>query len=143
MNFNWTPTTDQNIYHKDLIDTRFNYKKITEEFCKTYYTKYDNNFSELCGMYKPESLFTYLDEEITGFQQFLTRLNQYNIHKFKHHKIHVNAQPIGQRSVMLVVTGTISVNDSIYVQKFTETLFLQRDDNNKFFIYHSIFKLTD
>ena len=50
-----------------IIDIKQTYKYLADEFAKHYYTLYDNNFLQLANLYLPDSYFTYLDEEITGF----------------------------------------------------------------------------
>lgn len=133
-----------NFFQKyNLVDVKANYKKITEEFCKHYYSIYDTNFYALNNMYKPESCFTYLDEEMVGFNSISNKLKQFNIYKFTHHTIDVNSQPIGDRTLLITTNGKLSINNSTYEQRFIETILLQRDDNNRFFIYHTIFKLID
>ncbi len=136
-------TFNPNTRSNNLVDVKVNYKRITEEFCRQYYSLYDNNFPGLSQMYKPESCFTYLDEEIQGFSNFVEKLRQFNIYKFTHQSVNVNSQPVGDRTVLIVVTGKLCVNNSTYEQKFTETIMLQRDDQNRFFIYHTIFKLVE
>lgn len=140
MNFSWNTTVDKSI---DLIDVRKNFRKLTEEFCEFYYSTYDNNFPELAKIYKPESIFTYLDEEFTGFDSVFQRVKQYEIYNFTHHILHINAQPVGDRTILINVDGTISTNHSSFRQKFDETILLQRDDQNNFSVFHTIFKLID
>jgi hypothetical protein len=150
MNFSWNTSvygsnSSNNSINSgtDLIDVRGNFRKLTEEFCKFYYSTYDNNFPELENIYKYESIFTYLDEEFTGFSSVLQRIKQYNIYRFTHHTLHINAQPVGDRTILINVDGTISINDSSTQQKFDETIILQRDNENHFSVYHTIFKLID
>ena len=140
MNFAW-----KNIkpIQQNLTNVRENYRKITEEFCKTYYSIYDNDFLKLENIYKPESIFTYLDEEFVGFQSVSERIKQYNIWKFKHGNININAQPIGQKSLLINITGLISVNNSMIEQRFVETILLQRDNDDIFYIYHTMFKVIE
>lgn len=126
-----------------IIDIKQTYKYLADEFAKQYYTLYDNNFLQLANLYLPDSYFTYLDEEITGFNNLVQRLRQYGITKFTHSQLHLNVQPIGERSLMISVTGLISVNNGVASQRFSETVLLQKDDYNHFFIYRTIFKLLN
>jgi hypothetical protein len=125
------------------MDVKTNYKRITEEFCRYYINMYDNNFQNLANMYKTDSLFTYTDDEIIGFNNLVEKIRQYNIYKFTHSTVNVNSQPVGDRTLLVTLTGKISVNNSVIEQKFSETLLLQRDDHNRFYIYHTIFKLIE
>ena len=143
MHFTWLDTKDIKEFKSVLIDVQENYRKIAEEFCKYYYTNYDSNFMELKDIYSDNSCFTYLDEEIIGFNSLVSKLGIMNIHKFDHKSINVNAQPVGKTSLLILTTGTISVNNSIHVNKFSESILLQRNNDNKFVVYNTIFKLTE
>lgn len=140
MNFSWTKNTNNNI---SLIDVGANYRMITEEFCKYYYKLFDNNFLQLNEIYQADSFFTFLDEEMIGFCNLVEKIKQYNIQKFTHQTINVNSQPIGERTLLINTCGKLSVNDSMIQYHFSETILLQRDDNNRFKIHRSMFKLMD
>ena len=137
--FNWASNNQRK---EKLLDVIINYKKITEEFCNYYYSNYDNNYLQLSSLYRNKSLFTYLDEELTGFDQMVNKIKQYGINKFKHHEIKINAQPIHNKMLIINATGIMSVNNSLQREKFVETIILQRENKkNTFFISNTIFKL--
>lgn len=150
MNFSWNAqhinlnqlsnTSNQLI----AFDMRFNYKNFTEELCKIYYNYFDNNFIGLSNLFTNETICTFLDEELLGFNQLINRLNQYGIHKFTHHNININSQPVNDRALLVNVNGTISVNNSNLVNKFTETILLIRSDyDSKYYITNYIFRLIE
>ncbi|CAH6421289.1 Nuclear transport factor 2 [uncultured virus] len=145
MNFVWNKQVvpNQNLVNTTAIDIRTNFKKITEEFCKIFYATYDSSFVQLGLFFNQNAFITYMDEEFIGFTNLIEKLKLYNIYKFAHHTAHVNSQPIGEKTLLITVSGTLSVNDSIYSQRFMETFFIQRDDQNHFAIYHCIFKLIE
>lgn len=124
--------------YPDIKDFRL----IAEEFSKYYYTTYDNNFLELSNLCIPNTLFTYLDTELIGFNKLLEKIRYENIFRFNHKEIHINFQPVGNSGILISSHGTISLNDSIFENKFTETILINRDDNNRFYIVNSIFKLN-
>lgn len=125
------------------IDMRHNYKQIAEELCKHYYTAYDNNFQDLINVYYTDSQFTYQDQEITGFNTLLQKLRESGITSFTHYDMNVSAQPIGPSNILITVIGSISFNNSIFLNKFIETLYIQRDDSNVLRICSTIFKIID
>lgn len=143
MKFNWSK--NMNYQNTNLINIPNNYRMITEQFCKCYINTYDNDFSKLKNIYRNNSLFTYLGEEIVGFDNYFKKIVQLGIWKFDHihNTINVNAQPVGKRNILINITGKISANLSNIPQYFVETLMLQRDRNNKFYVQHTIFKLLD
>lgn len=131
------------ILRPNLVDVKLNYKQIADEFCKQYYTKIDTNFESLNIYYYPDSQFTYQDEEIISYVNLLNKLKNNGIYKFTHYDMKVNTQPLGPKHLLIVVHGNLSLNDSIYQNKFMETFLLQREDNNHFLIYSQIFKLIE
>lgn len=134
-------TTLQSTFHP--IDVSQVYKQIAEEFSKYYYSLYDTTFVHLSTIYPPDAKFTYLDEEIIGFPNYYEHLRHRNIYKFTHYTINVTSQPLNNKSLLLIATGIMSVNDAIYQNRFSEMIVIQRDDQNKFFVTHTIFKLCD
>lgn len=137
-----------NIYHPnvDPHDVRQNYKEFGNQFCQEYYQRCDSNFQSLVYLYKPESLFTYLDNECIGFNNLHSLwVNQYGISNFKHDIKTVSAQPLGTLSLLITVTGMIGTNSNMPGNQnmfpFVETFLLQKDTNNQFFIYNNIFKI--
>lgn len=136
MSFNLIRTTN-------CIDIRTNYKQLADEFCKYYYSLYDTNFYQLSNLYYQDAQFTYLDEEILGFNNFFEKLKINGNYKFTHHQMNINAQPIGQNNLLISIVGTISINDSIYQNKFIETILIQKDDFNRILICSTIFKFIN
>jgi len=126
-----------------LIDVNYKYKQIAEEFCKYYYNLYDNDLKKLAGTFHPEAQFTIKDIEISGFDNYYKFLEQHNLTKYTHHDIIVSCQPIGDSNLILTVNGTITINGSIFVNKFIETLFIQRNDFNRFYVFSCILKIFE
>jgi len=133
MDFTWTPNKN---------NTFINYKEITKQFCNNYYNYYDNTFNKLENLYNSNSYFNFLNEEIIGFKNLYNRIKQYNIKKFTHHSINITAQPIENGDIFILVTGTISINDSLFHNRFSETIILSINNNN-FYINNTIFTLIN
>lgn len=141
MSFNLYPTQSQNI---KLLDFRKDYKDVVEQFCKVYYVLYDNDFVNLSNVYISDALFSYLDENLVGFEQYLNKIKSNGIRKFLHHKVGVTSQPINKKTLVITAVGHISINDSTILNRFSETIILQRSEyNNKIYITNTIFKLID
>ncbi len=119
------------------------YVEIGQRFCEEYYKMCNNNFHGLYLSYLPNTCFTFMNIECIGFNNYLSRLYQLNITKMTVHTVNVNVQPIGDTAMLINVAGTISVNDSIYTNKFTETLVVQLYEYGCMYITNSIFKLLD
>lgn len=128
----------------NLVDVRSNYKNIAGDLLTTYYNTYDSNFPELARMYYSDSQFTYREYEFFGFNNLLSLIkDKYNVFKFTHTIMHATVQPIGKTDLLVSVHGSLSVNNMTHSDKFIETLLIRRDDDNKFYILSTIFKIVD
>ena len=133
-------------YNNDPYNTRYNYIELAKEFCQYYYTTCDTDYSQLASLYKPDSLIVYAGVEHLGYNNLYNHLlNHYGINKFTHSIQTLDTEPMGTRSLIVMVTGSIKINDynQSYNQdcKFAETFILQKDDKtNIFYIYNHIFR---
>ena len=126
-----------------VTDMRNVYKLCAEEFCKYYYATYDSNFNNLWSVYYTDSQFTYLDSEMVGFDNLCNGLRLNGVLKFTHNNLVITAQPVGSAHLLITVVGTVAFNDTIFQNKFIETLLLHRHDSNRLYVCNTIFKLTD
>lgn len=128
----------------NLVDVRANYKQIAEELLSIYYNTYDADYTGLTRMYYPDSQFTYRDYEFFGFENLVKLWREkYNVFKFTHTVVHSTVQPVGKTDLLVSVHGTLSVNNSLYQDKFVETLLIRREDDNTFRIMSTIFKIVN
>lgn len=121
---------------------REHYLKLGEEFSKYYYTIYDDNFDQLGNIFSSNPCITFMDDKMSSFDEFKNKVRLNNIHKFCHHSLSGNTQPIDQDKLLLTITGKLSVNNDIHIYNFMETIVLQRMNNNSFVIINTIFQLT-
>lgn len=124
------------IWNKNL-NAKMNYRELTEQFCTKYYNNY-GNIKDICDR---DTLFTFHNKELIGYENYIIYLRQNGIIRFSHENISVAAQPITEDSLLINATGNIFVNDDInnkYV--FTETIVLQKVCD-KFIIRNNIFRL--
>jgi hypothetical protein len=126
-----------------IANPQADYKHIAQQFCLEYYTLYDENVENLGKMYYSESLFLYLDNEITGFNNWINALKQNNYNKFTHHNMNVSAIPINDTNLQVTIYGTLTLNNNMIENKFVENILLQRDNNNTFYICTTLFKFID
>jgi len=119
------------------------YRTVCENFAKTYYHMRDNKLNDMANIYKPNVMFTFMNDEIIGYNKFLERMYYYGLTKMTHHKIDITAQPINHKMVLISTVGTVSFNNSMFQKKFAETVILQAYEGNKLLIRQSIFKIVE
>lgn len=129
----------------NTVDVRANYKQLAYDFCVQYYNTFDLNFQNLIYIYKPDSMFTFMDQEVIGYNNLYNLwINNYGIYKFTHVITSITSQPVGTKTLLISVVGTIKVNDHLYAspdQPFVETLIIQKDADEIFYIHGTMFKL--
>jgi hypothetical protein len=57
--------------------------------------------------------------------------------------MNIVVQPIGPANLIITVSGFISLNSSLILNKFVETIFIQRDNNNLLYVCSTVFKITE
>lgn len=129
-------------YDTITTDIRNCYKTLADSFCKYYYSFYDINLLALNNLFYPNTQFTFNNEELYGFNNFVNKLNSLGYYKFTHYTMEVNSQPIGPNHLLLNIYGIMSVNDSILRHKFIETILIQKDLDQSYHIYSVIFKFV-
>ncbi|AYV78902.1 MAG: hypothetical protein Edafosvirus46_4 [Edafosvirus sp.] len=130
------------------IDTSVHHKKITEDFCKMYYTNNSSNLGLYSseGLYKSDATLTFLEDECTGYNMYLHKLHNLGIKKFNYQAVTWNSQAVGNKSIIINATGNFCAYNEYDAQsqwnKFSETFVISRDEQNKFYICQIMFKLV-
>jgi len=124
-------------------DVTNNYQELGEEFCKHYYTIYDNNFRDLGHLFGDNPRITFMDSRYGHYGNLLSDIYAKGIWDFTHHEINGNSQPIGQYGLLVNITGTLSVNQESARYHFTETVILEQGTNGNWHIHNLIFKVLD
>ena len=128
----------------NYVDLKNVYKQASAEFCTKYYTALDNNIRSLGDAYYPNSQFTFVDNEVVGYNTFLNLLDRLGINRMSHNEMNIVSQPLGSSHMLVNVTGAVGFNNMPFYAKFTETLFIEKiekDGENKLKVCSSIFKL--
>jgi hypothetical protein len=127
--------------YQSHITPPITYKQVAEKFLEVYYNTFDTNFSTLHNFYTPNACITFADEEFVRFSDLLNKVvYDYKIYAFHHQNITYNAQPIGDKLLLITVVGDLHVN-AFDGGRFTETILLTKDDINRYYIANSIFKV--
>jgi len=129
-------------------DTAVHHKKITEEFCKMYYTT-NNTHSSLYsseGLYKNEATLTFLEDECIGYKMYLHKLVNLGIKRFNYQAVTWVSQAVGNKTIIINATGNFCAYNEYESpsqwNKFSETIVISRDEQNKFYICQVMFKLV-
>lgn len=132
-----------NTGYTNAVDFRIHYAELGKQFCAQYYTLYDTNFPALSTLYHPNSCITFAGDECIGFNNYNNKVIYGGYYSFTHHNVEITVQPLGHNLLLISSNGVISINDSIFKQRFTETIILQQMDNNQIFVINSVFKIIN
>lgn len=128
----------------EMTDIRSSYKKIAFSFCQHYYQTWDTNFPMVSKLYISNPKITYFETKFNNIHSWVNYIKNFQkVWKFEHINFSVTAQPLDNNTILIQVSGTITVNDNVYWNRFSETLIIQRNIWNKWYISNSIFHLTD
>jgi hypothetical protein len=117
------------------------YQKVAREFCQYYHQLFDNNFPNLSQLYSNNPKITYFQNEYTSFDSLMSFIKNQGIFKFHHIGIAHKAQPLTKNSILIHISGKISVNNNLDYKNFSETVIIKKDSWNKYHITNSIFNL--
>lgn len=128
----------------EMINIKDCYEKVASDFCQNYYRIWDNDFNMICKLYISSPMITYLDMKFNKVYYLINYIkNSQGICKFDHINFKGTGQPLDENSILIQITGTITVNNSIHWRKYTETLIIKRNIWNTWHISNSIFSLID
>ena len=140
MSYIWPPIITPQTY---LTDFRTSHKQTAEEFKRTFYSIFTCNSPNYVTYFHPSAQITYNDVDIIGAGHLIEALKMNGISKLSFSRVHISSQALNESVMVMNVTGSVSYNDSIFSNRFTETIVLSRDNYNKGLITNYIFKLAD
>lgn len=121
-----------------------NFRQIATAFCNHYYATYDSDYYGLAELYTPNSCFSYQGDEVVGFDRWVNLMtNKYGYYGFRHIVYSIDAQPVGNMGLLVIVTGNLVLDNSLIGKKFTEAMLLHNDGQNRFYVYHTVFRFVE
>jgi len=125
-------------------DVATNYKYIGENLVEQYISIYDSmDYRQLDSCFHPNAKITFIEEEMVGFNAMLnTAYYNHGIVKFDHQINSIDTQPLGDTTVMIMITGLIAVNSNfVDVRHFSEVILVNRQSSGAYVIINSILRL--
>lgn len=119
------------------MDVRNNYKSITEEFLKYYYETYDKYIPDLANLYSADSKFTWMNNEVMGFNNLLKMFVELNLTSVTHQIKEYSGQPMGPKTLMVNAVGLLNDDNSGNYVKFSESIILQYNEDLESFVIHN------
>ena len=128
----------QNFSEKyDYID---NYNQIANEFLTNYYKAKNNNIQNTYMFYNTDCLFTFLGNELKGFNNYIQKLSNLSLLNMKFIVDYLQVQPSINKTLIVTVRGKFHNNSKYYnYYNFIEIIVLKKNMFDRFVIYNNIF----
>ena len=120
---------------------------IANSFIQHYYSTFDGGLqsrANLASLYRPESMLTWERNQVQGASNIINQLGRKELAVIKHSVSGTDAQPNPGGGVLVVVTGSMAVDNAFDKPMFfSETFNLQPIPGQPggFFIYNQLFRL--
>ena len=128
----------QNFSEKyDYID---NYNQIANEFLTNYYKEKNNNIQNTYMFYNNDCLFTFLGNELKGFNNYIQKISNLSLLNMKFIIDYLQVQPSINKTLIVTVRGKFHNNSKYYnYYNFIEIIVLKKNMFDRFVIYNNIF----
>ncbi|MBW0481994.1 hypothetical protein O181_021709 [Austropuccinia psidii MF-1] len=135
------PSSSRDIY----IDTSImsSPSEIAAQFVQFYYEKFDTDRTQLAPLYRDHSMLTFEAAEFAGTANIVKKLQELPFTKVAHQVQTLDAQPSnpGNPSLLVLVTGTLTVDEEGNSLKFSQAFHLVQDGGT-YFVLNDVFRLV-
>ncbi|KAF2026150.1 NTF2-like protein, partial [Setomelanomma holmii] len=117
-----------------------------EQFVEFYYATFDTNRAQLAGLYRDQSMLTFEAQGTLGTAAIVEKLQQnLPFQQIQHRTDTIDAQPVGEDGVLVLVTGALLVEGSDRPMGFTQSFQLRKEVANgqeNWYVFNDIFRLV-
>lgn len=115
-----------------------NYKNVAKEYVKKYYQLFVSDPMKLEGFYLPNAMITFNEIECVGFKQLVNFWKKMDWKNFKIEAETIDAQPVGGKKLLVMVTGYLVFDYMKY--RFSEFTTLAKHKDGNFYIQNNMFR---
>jgi len=118
--------------------------RIAKSFVEFFYNKFDNDRKGLNDLYKNNSMLSYEGDGYQGQQKIMDKLtNGVKYKKIQHFPKTLDVQPSAGTGLLVMVTGTLKVDDENNQVMYTELFHLVPSDQTcqSWWIHNDVFRL--
>ncbi|KAJ1662208.1 Nuclear transport factor 2 [Coemansia sp. RSA 1813] len=115
---------------------------IGKQFVEFYYQTFDSERSGLASLYRSVSMMTWEGSPYQGAENIMEKISSLPFQRVAHKITTIDVQPSlpNVKSVVIVVTGQLLVDEETKPQQYTQMFQLVED--NGYFIYNDVFRLN-
>eukprot|EP00835_Amoeboradix_gromovi_P002360 NODE_132_length_18298_cov_0.443101.p11 type:complete len:125 gc:universal NODE_132_length_18298_cov_0.443101:13982-13608(-) len=114
-----------------------------KSFVDFYYNTFDQNRSNLAGLYRDMSMLSFEGNQCQGTANITEKLMSLPFQKVVHKVDSIDAQPSypDGKHILVSVTGQLLVDDSEQPIKFSQVFFLV-NEGGSYYVFNDIFRLN-
>ncbi|KAH7400600.1 hypothetical protein DE146DRAFT_653447 [Phaeosphaeria sp. MPI-PUGE-AT-0046c] len=118
------------------------FEAVGKQFVEFYYAQFDSNRANLAALYRDHSMLTFEANGTLGAQAIVEKLQNLPFQQIQHRTDTIDAQPVGEDGVLVLVTGALLVEGSEKPMSFTQTFQLRKEGAENWYVFNDIFRLV-
>jgi len=118
-----------------------NYNEVAQQFVQYYYQAFDADRNGVKPLYRDNSCLTFETNQSMGVNSIIEKLTSLPFGKLQHNVATMDAQPLPNDAILVLVTGALLIDDSQHPQSFAQTFHLVPAAGS-YYVLNDIFKLV-
>ncbi|ORY61947.1 nuclear transport factor 2 [Leucosporidium creatinivorum] len=116
---------------------------IAKQFTDFYYNTFDSDRTQLAGLYRPQSMLTFEQDQIQGAEAIVGKLAGLPFQKIQHRVSTMDAQPASatEAAMVVLVTGQLLTGEEQNALSFSQVFHL-RPEGGSYYVANDIFRLV-
>ncbi|RNF10913.1 nuclear transport factor 2, partial [Trypanosoma conorhini] len=110
-------------------------------FVRQYYDIFSKNREQLAGVYRPNSLMTWVGEQLQGNASIMARLSSLGFNEALFKPEDIDCHPSLSNGVLVVVNGEVLLKDERHPLKFNDVFHLAQD-GGQWYVSNQIFRIV-
>ncbi|KAH9598429.1 Nuclear transport factor 2 [Trypanosoma melophagium] len=116
------------------------FQEIGTGFVRQYYEFFSTNRAQLAGVYRPNSLMTWLGEQLQGGEAIMARFATLGFDEAQFKPEDIDCHPSVSGGVLVVVNGEVMLKGERHTLKFIDVFHLAQD-GGQWYISNQIFRI--
>ncbi|ESL10910.1 nuclear transport factor 2 [Trypanosoma rangeli SC58] len=117
------------------------FQEVGVGFVRQYYDIFSKQREHLAGVYRPNSLMTWVGEQLQGNASIMARLTSLGFNEAIFKPEDIDCHPSLSNGVLVVVNGEVMLKDERHPLKFNDVFHLAQDAG-QWYISNQIFRIV-
>ncbi|KEG05341.1 nuclear transport factor 2 [Trypanosoma grayi] len=117
------------------------FQEVGSGFVRQYYELFAKSRGQLAGVYRPNSLMTWVGEQIQGDANIMARFAGLGFNEAQFKPEDIDCHPSLSGGVLVVVNGEVLLKDERHPLKFNDVFHLAQE-NGQWYVSNQIFRIV-